>query len=208
MNLFTAASLQRENGISFGRISQDSGPILAALVMRAVPAETNHHWPTDSARMKGDAISHALYGTCRNGHARRSPPCLLDRGADVNAKRVFGGTALHWAAINGHKETVVFLMALTVPISLSGIKSLIHPASICVTSAAGSSTHPLAFCPHHKDEKASCPDISSAFERNGAIADAARGNAGTLLFIGPSSLMIRFTIPRAGRPEKRFVTAV
>jgi len=24
---------------------------------------------------------------------------------------VFGGTALHWAAINGHKDTVAFLMA-------------------------------------------------------------------------------------------------
>jgi ankyrin repeat protein len=36
---------------------------------------------------------------------------LLERGADVNAKGVFGGTALHWAAINGHKDTVEFLVA-------------------------------------------------------------------------------------------------
>ena len=36
---------------------------------------------------------------------------LLERGADVNAKGVFGGTGLHWAAINGHTDTVAFLLA-------------------------------------------------------------------------------------------------
>jgi ankyrin repeat protein len=60
--------------------------------------------------MKGDVISQAFYGACRNGHTAVAA-FLLDRGADVNAKGVFGGTGLHWAAINGHKETVVFLVA-------------------------------------------------------------------------------------------------
>jgi len=36
---------------------------------------------------------------------------LLERRADINAKGVFGGTGLHWAAMNGHKDTVEFLLA-------------------------------------------------------------------------------------------------
>jgi ankyrin repeat protein len=36
---------------------------------------------------------------------------LLWRSADVDAKGVFGGTGLYWAAINGHKDTVAFLVA-------------------------------------------------------------------------------------------------
>jgi ankyrin repeat protein len=59
--------------------------------------------------MKGDVISDAFYAACRNGHTAVAA-LLLDRGANVNAKGVFGGTALHWAAINGHKETVAFLV--------------------------------------------------------------------------------------------------
>ena len=64
----------------------------------------------DSARAKGDVISHAFYGACRNGHTDVAE-LLLERGADVNAKGILGGTGLHWAAINGHKETVAFLLA-------------------------------------------------------------------------------------------------
>jgi len=37
---------------------------------------------------------------------------------------------------------------------------------------------------------------------------AANGNAGAAALIGPSSRMTRFTMPRAGRPVKRLVTAV
>jgi ankyrin repeat protein len=46
--------------------------------------------------------------------SRGLPPVadlLLERGAHINAKGVFGGTGLHWAAINGHRDTVEFLMA-------------------------------------------------------------------------------------------------
>ena len=60
--------------------------------------------------MKGDVISNAFYGACRNGHTAVAA-WVLERGADVNAKRVFGGTGLHWAAINGHKDTAAFLLA-------------------------------------------------------------------------------------------------
>ena len=68
------------------------------------------HWVADSARMKGDVISHVFYCACRNGQTAVAA-LLLERGADVNAKGVFGGTDLHWAAINGHKDTVEFLLA-------------------------------------------------------------------------------------------------
>jgi ankyrin repeat protein len=103
MNLIAAASLGK---LDLVREFLDSGAPLAA---RPVPLEPDDHWPADSARMKGDMISNAFYGACRNGHTAVAA-FLLDRGADVNAKGVFGGTGLHWAAINGHKEAVAFLV--------------------------------------------------------------------------------------------------
>ena len=104
MDFVTAANLGK---LELVRKFLDSG---TPVVTRAVPEEPNHHWVADSARMKGDVISHGLYCACRNGHTAVAA-LLLERGADVNAKGVFGGTALHWAAINGHKDTVAFLVA-------------------------------------------------------------------------------------------------
>jgi len=107
MNLVAAASLGKLDLVCK---FLDSGTPFASLARRAVPAEPNDHWVADSACMKGDVISDAFYGACRNGH-RAVAALLLERGANVNAKGVFGGTALHWAAINGHKDTVAFLVA-------------------------------------------------------------------------------------------------
>jgi ankyrin repeat protein len=42
-----------------------------------------------------------MYAAARNGHTRVAD-YLLDRGADVDAKGIFGATALHWAAFYGH----------------------------------------------------------------------------------------------------------
>jgi ankyrin repeat protein len=107
MNFVAAASLGKLDLVSK---FLDSGTPLVPPAWRAVPQEPNDHWVADSARMKGDVISHALYSACRNGHIAVAA-LLLERGADVNAKGVFGGTGLHWAAINGHKDTVAFLLA-------------------------------------------------------------------------------------------------
>jgi len=106
MNLTLAASLGK---LQLVRGFLDSGEPLASLVKPA-PAEPDDHWVAVSARMRGDVISHVFYCACRNGHTAVAA-LLLERGADVNAKGVFGGTALHWAAINGHKDTVGFLVA-------------------------------------------------------------------------------------------------
>ncbi len=107
MNLVAAASLGK---LDLARTFLDSGTPLASLARRAVPAAPNDHWVADSACMRGDVISDAFYGACRNGQTAVAA-LLLERGADVNAKGVFGATALHWAAINGHKDTVAFLVA-------------------------------------------------------------------------------------------------
>jgi len=107
MNLVAAASLGKLDLVCK---LLDSGTPHASLARRAVPAQPNDHWVADTACMKGDVISDAFYAACRNGHTAVAA-ALLERGANVNAKGVFGGTALHWAAINGHKDTVAFLVA-------------------------------------------------------------------------------------------------
>jgi uncharacterized protein len=55
-----------------------------------------------------EAISDAFYIACRNGRTEVAS-ILLGHGASVDALGFFGGAALHWAAINGHAETVEFL---------------------------------------------------------------------------------------------------
>ena len=47
-------------------------------------------------------LSDCFYISGRNGHTEIAR-LLEQRGADVNFRGFFGGTALHWAAINGHR---------------------------------------------------------------------------------------------------------
>jgi ankyrin repeat protein len=77
---------------------------------RGAPESPNDDWPADSAHIRGDVISDAMYAAARNGHAD-VVAYLLDHGAAIDAKGIFGATALHWAAINGHRRTVEFLIA-------------------------------------------------------------------------------------------------
>jgi len=118
MNLVAAASLGK---LDLVRKFLDSAAPLASLARRAVPAEPSDHWVADSACMEGDVISDAFYGACRNGHTAVAA-VLLERGANINAKGVFGGTAVHWAAINGHKDTVAFLVAHGVDLTIRDAK--------------------------------------------------------------------------------------
>lgn len=64
------------------------------------------------------------------------------------------------------------------------------------------SAQPLVFCPVHKGEKSPRPRLS-ALARKGAMADVASGKSGTIELMGPSSHMMRFMMPRAGRPPSR-----
>ena len=118
MNLVAAASLGKLDLVCK---FLDSGAPLASLARRAVPAEPNDHWVADSACMKGDVISDAFYGACRNGHTAVAA-LLFERGANINAKGVFGGTALHWAVINGHKDTVAFLVGHAADLTIRDTK--------------------------------------------------------------------------------------
>jgi ankyrin repeat protein len=87
----------------------ESGQDLVAHRRRDAPLSADgDHWFADSAHIQGDVLSDALYAAARNGHCQ-VVMYLLDRGADVNAKGVFGGTGLHWAAMHGHRETTQLL---------------------------------------------------------------------------------------------------
>jgi ankyrin repeat protein len=77
---------------------------------RIPPAgEPDDHWPADAALHTGDVLGDAFVLACRNGHPEVAR-YLLDEGADLEAKGVFGGTALQWAAIQGHEETALWLV--------------------------------------------------------------------------------------------------
>jgi ankyrin repeat protein len=106
MNVVAAANLGK---LDLVRTFLDSGARLT-FPRQIAASELNDEVVASSARSKGDVISHAFYGACRNG-CTEVAELLLERGADVNAKGILGGTGLHWAAINGHKETVAFLLA-------------------------------------------------------------------------------------------------
>jgi ankyrin repeat protein len=117
MNIVPAANLGK---LDLLRNFLDSGAGLA-FPRRVAASELNDEVVADSARAKGDVISHAFYGACRNGHTDAAE-LLLERGADVNAKGILGGTGLHWAAINGHKETVAFLLAHGADLTIRDVK--------------------------------------------------------------------------------------
>ena len=87
-----------------------SDPDLSAHRRRGAPESPDDHWPADSAHIRGDVLSDAMFAAARNGHTEVVGH-LLDHGAQVDAKGVFGATGLHWAAINGHRETVELLVA-------------------------------------------------------------------------------------------------
>ncbi len=107
LTLITAASLGMDHEV---RRIIESSEDLKSHRRRGAPGEPDRHWPADSAHIRGDVISDAFYGAGRNGH-QEVAAYLLDRGAALDAKGVFGGTALHWAAINGKREMVEFLVA-------------------------------------------------------------------------------------------------
>lgn len=83
---------------------------LSAHRRRGAPESPDDHWPADSAHILGDVLSDAVYAAARNGHSE-VVEYLLDHGAVIDAKGVFGATGLHWAAINGHRKTVEILIA-------------------------------------------------------------------------------------------------
>ena len=82
---------------------------LTAHRRRGAPESPNDDWPADSAHILHDVLSDAMYAAARNGH-RHIVEYLLDHGAAIDAKGVFGATALHWAAINGHRSTIELLV--------------------------------------------------------------------------------------------------
>lgn len=105
--LIIAAALGKQRDVE---AIVESGMELSPHRRRDAPRTPDDHWPADSAHILGDILSDALYAAARNGHAH-IVEYLLSRGANTDAKGVFGATALHWAAMNGHASTVELLIA-------------------------------------------------------------------------------------------------
>jgi ankyrin repeat protein len=106
LTLITAAALGKLPEVR--RIIESTEGVSAHL-RRDAPTAPDDHWPPDSAHIRKDPMSDALYAAARNGH-REVVAYMIDQGADIDAKGVFGATGLHWAAINGHHEVVEFLV--------------------------------------------------------------------------------------------------
>ena len=87
-----------------------SGADLSAHRRHGAPESPDDDWPADSAHIRGDVLSDAMFAAARNGHSE-VVEYLLDHGANVDAKGVFGATGLHWGAMNGHRRTVELLIA-------------------------------------------------------------------------------------------------
>ena len=104
-----------------------SGVDLNAHRRRGAPESPNDDWPADSAHILHDVLSDAMYAAARNGHTR-VVEYLLDHGAAIDAKGVFGATALHWAAINGHRDVVELLVARGASIDIEDARFNSTPA--------------------------------------------------------------------------------
>ncbi|MBS4029639.1 MAG: ankyrin repeat domain-containing protein [Ignavibacteriales bacterium] len=76
---------------------------------RAVETEKNVWKKLPPSENFTELISDAFCIACRNGKLD-VVKFLFERGAEINFKGFFGGTGLHWASINGHKETVEWLL--------------------------------------------------------------------------------------------------
>ncbi len=105
--LITAAALGMLEAV---RATIESGADLRLQSRRGGGKSPDGEWPADSAHMRGDVLSDAMYSAARNGHAS-VVAYLLDAGAQIDAKGYFGATGLHWAAINGHSKAVDLLLA-------------------------------------------------------------------------------------------------
>lgn len=104
--LITAAAL----GILEAVVALSAVGDLSVHRRRSAPDSPDDYWPADSAHMRGDVLSDAMYAAARNGHVQ-VVEYLLDHGAATDAKGVFGATGLHWAAMNGHRAAVDLLVA-------------------------------------------------------------------------------------------------
>lgn len=104
-----------------------SGVDLNAHRRRGAPESPNDDWPADSAHILHDVLSDAMYAAARNGHTR-VVEYLLDHGAAIDAKGVFGATALHWAAINGHRDVVELLVTRGASIDIQDARFNSTPA--------------------------------------------------------------------------------
>jgi ankyrin repeat protein len=106
-NLVVASALGKLDAV---KSMMASGLDLSTQRRRGAPSSPNEDWPADSACLQGNVLSDAMYAAARNGHTH-VVEYLLDQGVGVDAKGIFGGTALHWAAFNGHRDTVNHLLA-------------------------------------------------------------------------------------------------
>lgn len=104
-NLWTAAGSgeiqQVTDKVQTGRLDTQGRPF-----QRSVREAFFH---PDSALMKEDVLGDAFYISARNGFTAVAR-FLHEQGADINSIGYFGASALHWAALKGHLETVSFLI--------------------------------------------------------------------------------------------------
>ena len=109
LHLWAAAGLGMEEAVR--GFWDETGELKPGAFKPEHRQQADGSWADDPADYDAESlISDSFYIACRNGHTVVAQ-FLREKGADLHVRGFWGGTPLHWAAINGHLETISFLLA-------------------------------------------------------------------------------------------------
>lgn len=109
LDLWSAAGLGRLADVQ--AFWDAAGRLSPAAFKRRYRREPDGSWAADTEDQdESELVAQSFAIACRNGHTAVAR-LLREHGAELDVRAFWGGTPLHWAAANGHLETVRYLLA-------------------------------------------------------------------------------------------------